>query len=191
MTTFRSFDRNPTAILYHSRRTCPCSICPTGDAVGQNLQWMRPMNMPFDASQIATARSADRIIRQTGARKPFVPQATCLPATTPPDAASSLQAGQIDAIWAELSPRIAALIDARLEIAQQRMDARLLTSLRKKIPYLYAQLAPLIHRAVKYKNDVQDDAIIGIGAKVDAQDDAIQGLLVHVHGILQHPLFRR
>jgi hypothetical protein len=63
--------------------------------------------------------------------------------------------------------------------------------MRKSLPQLYLDIEPLVLRAVKVKNDVQDDAIIGIGAKVDAQDEAILGLAQHLRGVLEHPLFRR
>jgi hypothetical protein len=75
--------------------------------------------------------------------------------------------------------------------SQTRPGQNGLTSLRKSLPRLYPEIEPLVLRAVKHKNDVQDDAIIGIGAKVDAQEEAILGLARHLRAILEHPLFRR
>ncbi len=123
-------------------------------------------------------------------------------ATTITRAAAKPQAGRADtdvarddaladAIWAKFEPRIDALVQAGVTAMQRRIEGQLAATLRKKAPDLYAQMEPLIRQAIKHKNDVQDDAIIGIGAKVDAQDAAIVDLVEHVRRVLAHPIFRR
>ncbi len=94
-------------------------------------------------------------------------------------------------LWAHFAPRIEAILQHKVDAMQRRIEARLVASLARKLPDLYEPLEPLVRQMVRHKNDVQDDAIIGIGAKVDAQDEAIQSLAVHLRRVLGHPLFRQ
>lgn len=83
--------------------------------------------------------------------------------------------GDDAALWARLRPGI---------------DRRVGPVMRRKIASVYDRIEPMVRQTIKHKNDVQDDAIIGIGAKVDAQDEAIHGLAAHLRRLLAHPLFR-
>jgi hypothetical protein len=95
-----------------------------------------------------------------------------------------------DGLWTLLEPRIEALLQRKVDAMQRRIEARLVASLARKLPELYDPLEPMVRQMVRHKNDVQDDAIIGIGAKVDAQDEAIAGLADHIRRVLAHPIFR-
>ena len=94
-------------------------------------------------------------------------------------------------LWARLEPQVEALLQRKIASMERRIEARLVASLTRKLPDLYEPLEPLVREMVRHKNDVQDDAIIGIGAKVDAQDEAIQGLADHLRRGLTHPIFRQ
>ena len=95
-----------------------------------------------------------------------------------------------EALWPHLAPWIEEVIKVRMAAMEHRIETRLLASLGPKLPQLYGEIEPLVQRAVKHKNDVQDDAIIGIGAKVDAHEAAIQDLVHHVQRMLRHPILR-
>ena len=88
------------------------------------------------------------------------------------------------------NPLIEAQLQRKVDAMQRRIEARLLASLTQMLPDLYDPLEPMVRKMVRYKNDVQDDAIIGIGAKVDAQDEAINALADHLRRVLAHPIFR-
>jgi hypothetical protein len=94
------------------------------------------------------------------------------------------------AVWAAMQPRIEAMLQRKVDAMQRRIEARLVAGLARKLPDLYDPLEPMVRQMVRHKNDVQDDAIIGIGAKVDAQDEAIEGLVEHLRRVLAHPIFR-
>lgn len=63
-------------------------------------------------------------------------------------------------------------------------------ALKNGIPALYPELEPHVRNTVRLKNDAQDDAIIGIGAKVDAHEQALNYLIEELRKILKHPFFR-
>jgi hypothetical protein len=96
-----------------------------------------------------------------------------------------------DELWAGLHPRIEALLQRKVDAMQRRVEARLVKTLGRQLTDVYNRLEPMVRQTVKHKNDVQDDAILGIGAKVDAQEQAIHDLADHVRKMLSHPLFRR
>ncbi len=96
-----------------------------------------------------------------------------------------------EGLWALLEPRIEALLQRKVDAMQRRIEARLMAGLGRRLPHLYDPLEFMVRQMVRHKNDVQDDAIIGIGAKVDAQDAAIEGLADHLRRVLAHPIFRQ
>lgn len=108
----------------------------------------------------------------------------------PPDQFPKRQPDPQD-LWAGLHPRIEALLQHKVDAMQRRVEARLIKILGRQLTDVYDRLEPMVRQTVKHKNDVQDDAILGIGAKVDAQDQAIHDLTDHVRKLLSHPLFRR
>jgi hypothetical protein len=52
------------------------------------------------------------------------------------------------------------------------------------------QMPAIVRDVVQIKNDAQDEAIIGIGAKVDAHEAAIQELASYLRQVFQHPMFQ-
>ena len=111
-------------------------------------------------------------------------------------------------LFAALAPEIASRLESRIErlVTDQKGD-------------LFAALAPAVGHAIEnalgppladlraglgglradldrhrqlslLKNDAQDDAILGIAAKIEAQDQVIQGLQGYLQDIFHHPLFR-
>jgi hypothetical protein len=108
-----------------------------------------------------------------------------------PPANRRVPLSETDETWARLQPQLDSMLQRKVDAMQRKVEARLVKRLGRQLTVVFDQLEPLVRQTVKYKNDVQDDAIIGIGAKVDAQEQAIHDLTDHVRKLLSHPLFRR
>ena len=75
-------------------------------------------------------------------------------------------------------------------LAEAQSDSRSLTdALALRIQTLVADLDALAALA-RIKNAAQDDAIIGVGAKVEAHEAAVQELSHYLRQVFTHPLFR-
>ncbi len=96
-------------------------------------------------------------------------------------------------IHAAIAQRIQQDIERRLKSGlkafEKSYDTRVTQLIVDILPQCEAQIEPMIRRAIKMKNDAQDDAIIGIGAKVQAQEQAIQSLSKYLGDVLRHPIF--
>lgn len=102
---------------------------------------------------------------------------------------------------AELQDRLDRKVEHVLDDGRAQIDARIERLVRDQASDLFEALRPLfeqyftqsltntVRQLTRDKNDAQDDAIIGIGAKVDAQEAALQELAGYVRQVFQHPLF--
>ena len=109
------------------------------------------------------------------------------------DAAMGIKAdtqGQIDARIERLVGEQAGDLFAALKPFVAEGEKSLRADIQDRIEQALATLNPIVQDVIRAKNNAQDDAIIGIGAKVDAHEIAIQELATYLRQIFTHPLFR-
>ncbi|VDC33192.1 class I SAM-dependent methyltransferase [Pseudogemmobacter humi] len=98
---------------------------------------------------------------------------------------------RLAALAAETSASLARdLLGPRAPEMLEAIAPGLPAALENGIPALYPGFEPHVRNTVRLKNDAQDDAIIGIGAKVDAHEQALNYLIEELRKILKHPFFR-
>lgn len=108
----------------------------------------------------------------------------------------------VDDLYAAMSPKLAAAMNDRIEelLRSQSGDvyAALSPHVREAIGHALDENSPFdseefrdsVRMAQKPKTDAQDDAILGIGAKVDAHEQGIEILRDYLQQVFQHPLFK-
>lgn len=105
------------------------------------------------------------------------------------DAIDALLRNRSAEIHAAISAQLQQDIKRKIRPALKGFEKRVAQILAETLPRQEALVEPMIRRTIKLKNDAQDDAIIGIGAKVDAHEEAIQSLSRYLGDLLRHPIF--